>query len=165
LMEPRSATKSQTSHYTAGAGYDVSPEESNPQQGIDLPSPLTGHILFGLVPPMTGKKEDSNTGHTFIQTEGSGFQTLYTKYIGHASGFFVNFLWGLQTGMIGTSVASEKTGKALVEESSPSTTPKTGARVSWTTSGSGRPPARVGEPSPGADRRLCSVMRRGKPSP
>ena len=128
LMKPRYTTKSQTSHYTAGAGYDVSLEESTPQQGIDLPSPLTGHILFGLVPPMTGKKEDPNTGHTFIQTEGSGFQTLYTKYVGHASGFFVNFLWGLQTGMIGTSVASEKTGKALVEESSPSTTPKTGGK-------------------------------------
>ena len=37
-------------------------------------------------------------------------------------------LWGLETGMIGTSVASEKTGKALVEESSPSTTPKTGGK-------------------------------------
>jgi hypothetical protein len=47
LMKPRYTTKSQTSHYTAGAGYDVSLEENTPQQGIDLPSPLTAHILFG----------------------------------------------------------------------------------------------------------------------
>ena len=116
LMKARYTTKKQTSHYTKSAGYDVSIEDKAPQMGVDFPSPLTGHILIGIVPEKE-KGKDANSGNTFVQTEMYGFQTPYNHYVGHAFGFVANVTLSLQSGMVGNSQRSEKSGSELKEQS------------------------------------------------
>lgn len=95
-----------STHYNANEenGFNL----DFPQLGIDLPSPMTGHILFGLV---------SDTMDTFIQTEGAGFQD-WNAIFSHGKGALWNTrLFGRwQTGLAGCSKHSEKTGTAIIEK-------------------------------------------------
>jgi hypothetical protein len=112
LGSPRLTTKRQTSHYTASDGYDVSIEATTPQIGVDLPSPLAGHILYGIVPPRT-KNDDS--GDTFVQTEMFGFQNFWNTYVGHGKGYITSVTGYGNSGLVGYSPYSEKQGKEIRE--------------------------------------------------
>ena len=108
-MGARRPERRETSHYTADA---------LPQLGIDLPNPLTGHILIGRVPPARGVASRA-AGHTFIQTEMYGFKTVYDHYIGHVEGFFWNFVASYQSGLVGYCKYSEKKQMEIREQDNP----------------------------------------------
>lgn len=123
-MFTRSPQNSETSHYQPSkswlgsfqqgkdnTGYDS--YKAPPQLGIDLPEPVKGHILVGIVPENKGDSEDDSTGHTFIQTEGAGFQNFHEASLAHGQGYLDNSGWtdekGTQTGLVGKTMHSEKT--------------------------------------------------------
>lgn len=98
LMFKRRAGTNETSHYGSQEELAAT-DENRPQLGIDLPSSVIGHFLFGVTP----------SGNTFVQTEGAGFQDFNQHVIQHGMGFLWNYGWSLQTGLVGTSTHSEKT--------------------------------------------------------
>lgn len=118
LMKARYTAKKQTSHYNAKDGFDTSIEASTPQMGVDLPSPLNGHILIGIVPSKTGKS-DSGGGNTFVQTEMYGFQDVYNSVVGHGIGFVVSATGYGNSGLVGYSPNSEKQNREIREADNP----------------------------------------------
>ena len=102
----RRPEKRETSHYG---------QDALPQLGIDLPAPLTGHILVGLVPD-DPYQHGTSAGHTFVQTEMYGFKSFYDHYIGHGKGFFWNFVAAHQSGLVGYCKYSEKSRTEIREQ-------------------------------------------------
>lgn len=102
----RRPERRETSHYS---------QDALPQLGIDLPAPLSGHLLVGLVPNDPYRYGDSS-GHTFVQTEMFGFKTFYDHYVGHGQGFFWNFVASHQSGLVGYCKYSEKSGTEIREQ-------------------------------------------------
>ncbi|WP_299315835.1 hypothetical protein [uncultured Aquimarina sp.] len=111
----RRPQNSETSHY--GNRNNYANQVIPPQYGLDMPVNIChGHVLFGL----------TYQGHTFVQTEGAGFQDFNRGIVEHLKGFGKNKLAtttllsnnfkqrlgvaGIkpQTGMFGTSNLSEK---------------------------------------------------------
>jgi hypothetical protein len=93
-------------------GYDS--VNAEPQLGIDLPESVKGHILVGIVPNNMGDPNDDSPGHTFIQTEGAGFQNFDEASLAHGQGYLANEGYGgnqkgTQTGLVGKTLHSEKT--------------------------------------------------------
>lgn len=98
-MFMRRPAQSETSHYKSKDEM-ANADPNRPQLGIDLPSSVKGHVLFGIVP---------RTSSTFVQTEGAGFQDTNQHVLQHTLGYFKNAAVSLQTGLIGSSTHSEKT--------------------------------------------------------
>lgn len=95
-------------------GYDSDIDTVKPQLGIDLPESVKGHILVGIVPPHLGDEgKNDAVGHTFVQTEGAGFQNFNEASLAHGQGFLANVgvtaKKGTQTGLVGKTLHSEKT--------------------------------------------------------
>ncbi|MBD1837207.1 DUF4157 domain-containing protein, partial [Coleofasciculus sp. FACHB-501] len=93
-------------------GYDS--VNAEPQLGIDLPESVKGHILVGIVPTNMKDPNDDSAGHTFIQTEGAGFQNFNEASLAHGQGYLANSGYGgnqvgTQTGLVGKTLHSEKT--------------------------------------------------------
>jgi hypothetical protein len=106
-----------TKYHQKNVGYDSF--NAPPQLGIDLPESVGGHILVGIVPHNLRNPNDSSTGHTFVQTEGAGFQNFNQASIAHGKGYFANAGYtaqqGTQTGLLGTTLHSEKTNTEIRE--------------------------------------------------
>jgi hypothetical protein len=103
-----------TKYEQKNIGYDTDVTTVKPQLGIDLPESVKGHILVGIVPPHLGDNSKNDAvGHTFIQTEGAGFQNFNEASLAHGQGFLANTGWtaqkGTQTGLVGQTLHSEKT--------------------------------------------------------
>lgn len=106
MMERRPGPYKETSHYgdlpqypgALAAGQQGPTLPVPPQYGVDMPEAVQGHVLFGMTP----------TGHTFIQTEGAGFQNFFEGLPKHLWGFIKLKTMGTQTGMTGTSTRSEQ---------------------------------------------------------
>jgi hypothetical protein len=108
-MFKRRAGTSETSHYKSESELQAA-DPHRPQLGIDFPLKVRGHVLFGVVP------NGANGYNTFVQTEGAGFQNLHEHIYEHGKGAFWNLnpvTKGAQTGLIGSTYASEKKGTHL----------------------------------------------------
>ncbi|BBC27048.1 hypothetical protein [Pseudanabaena sp. ABRG5-3] len=104
-------------------GYDSNVDTVKPQLGIDLPESVKGHILVGIVPPHLGDESKNDAvGHTFVQTEGAGFQNFNEASLAHGQGFLANVgvtaKKGTQTGLVGKTLHSEKTTQADLDKNS-----------------------------------------------
>jgi len=104
-------------------GYDSNIDTVKPQLGIDLPESVKGHILVGIVPPHLGDESKNDAvGHTFVQTEGAGFQNFNEASLAHGQGFLANVgvtaKKGTQTGLVGKTLHSEKTTQEDLDKNS-----------------------------------------------
>lgn len=115
---PRPSAGNKSSHFQSGMGFDISKGET--QYGFNFPK---GCLLFGIVPETyvrtestTGKSSAAKmrefSGSSFFQTEGAGITGL-VSLASHAVDYVKHVTRGLNTGMMGESIHTEKTAKAL----------------------------------------------------